>query len=614
MEPTAFRIQDFKSIKDSGVCTLSADGITVLAGENESGKTAVLQALRDFDAEPGTPSNTSDYLPDDDLEKKPRVSVRFKIDWSPIVEDFRSEAKEIPPKFLETLRNAGEIWIHRDLPSGSLSLDKGILSSWSTDSSEKAATAVDASGDEADVSDKSENREIVFVSPEDLLSNLYRFWPSFVYFSSFDDLLPKRISFERLIAPQPEEGSATPALAKKPGPPPRIVLDFLSLAGVDLQLIKKHSDNEKVLANYLAQRNATITDDFLNFWHRDARKREGKKGDSISLRVKHSRDDSGNLFLNFYVHDTSDQYPEQRSKGFLWFLSFYLRLAASNRSGEGRESMLLIDEPGTFLHARAQRDILRLFEERLVDRDTIVYSTHSPYLLPPEKLYRLRVVLKTPGEGTKLLDKLTDVRLTGQEFSDVLSPVLTAIGIDIHDQLKLVAKKNIVVEGISDFFYLHAWRQLLNPAPLAEVNIFPGTGASSTTLLSALFIGWGVTFVVALDHDEEGNAIKKKLVEEMGIPTERVLQPPNACSVEDLFSPNDFNHLLKELGPQYKLNAGEKPSKAINRMGLQKPLVARTFAALARSGTLNPTQTTVEAVKGYLEKIEEALNYEPSLS
>ncbi|MBI3600717.1 MAG: AAA family ATPase [Nitrospinae bacterium] len=42
-----FRIKNYKSIKDSGWCWLASD-LTILAGKNESGKTAILEALRDF--------------------------------------------------------------------------------------------------------------------------------------------------------------------------------------------------------------------------------------------------------------------------------------------------------------------------------------------------------------------------------------------------------------------------------------------------------------------------------------------------------------------------------------------------------------------------------------
>src|SRR5436853_259942 len=49
MKLKKFRVYNYKSIQDSGWCYLSGDNITILAGQNESGKTSILEALRDFD-------------------------------------------------------------------------------------------------------------------------------------------------------------------------------------------------------------------------------------------------------------------------------------------------------------------------------------------------------------------------------------------------------------------------------------------------------------------------------------------------------------------------------------------------------------------------------------
>jgi len=44
----AFQIKNYRSIVDSGICFLSHDNITALIGQNESGKTSVLEALLSF--------------------------------------------------------------------------------------------------------------------------------------------------------------------------------------------------------------------------------------------------------------------------------------------------------------------------------------------------------------------------------------------------------------------------------------------------------------------------------------------------------------------------------------------------------------------------------------
>ena len=48
MKLTAFRIRNFSSIVDTGWQNLSPDNITCLIGQNESGKTSVLEGLKVF--------------------------------------------------------------------------------------------------------------------------------------------------------------------------------------------------------------------------------------------------------------------------------------------------------------------------------------------------------------------------------------------------------------------------------------------------------------------------------------------------------------------------------------------------------------------------------------
>ncbi|MBK8882830.1 MAG: AAA family ATPase [Bacteroidales bacterium] len=50
MKLTAFRIKNFRSIVDTGWQNLSPDNITCLIGQNESGKTSVLEALKIFNS------------------------------------------------------------------------------------------------------------------------------------------------------------------------------------------------------------------------------------------------------------------------------------------------------------------------------------------------------------------------------------------------------------------------------------------------------------------------------------------------------------------------------------------------------------------------------------
>ena len=48
MQLVAFRIQNFRSIVDTGWHQLAHDNITSLIGQNESGKTSILEGLKAF--------------------------------------------------------------------------------------------------------------------------------------------------------------------------------------------------------------------------------------------------------------------------------------------------------------------------------------------------------------------------------------------------------------------------------------------------------------------------------------------------------------------------------------------------------------------------------------
>lgn len=71
-----FRIKNYKSIKDSGDCYLD-DKITILAGKNESGKTAIVEALEDFNANVVI---REDAKPIWDEQVSPEITITISLD------------------------------------------------------------------------------------------------------------------------------------------------------------------------------------------------------------------------------------------------------------------------------------------------------------------------------------------------------------------------------------------------------------------------------------------------------------------------------------------------------------------------------------------------------
>ena len=110
MRLVAFRIQNFRSIVDTGWHQLAHDNITSLIGQNESGKTSILEALKAFHD-----GNLIEDMLRSDLAL-PEVSCRFRIDPSEI--ENRIDLKRVDPEIKKMLGNIESISICRRWENG----------------------------------------------------------------------------------------------------------------------------------------------------------------------------------------------------------------------------------------------------------------------------------------------------------------------------------------------------------------------------------------------------------------------------------------------------------------------------------------------------------------
>ena len=573
LRPIAFRIRDFRSIRDSGICHLSADRITVLAGQNESGKSAILYALRDFDGPEGQPPLTPEYLPEGVVAPRPEVSILFAFDPVDLLSALKEREIYIPKAAEVVIGQTESLWVTRDLQTGKYKLDESLTAMWHA--------AIEAEPEQIPGIKASILDAAAFVS------YLHSLWPAIIHFDAFSDLLPRSM---------PITDST----------PPQAVQDFLQLSDTSIETVKKFAGepHPKLLDNYLSSRSADISGDFRTYWKQGA-----EPSLMVNLRVNAYRDASGKLMLGFYVRDDSDQFPDQRSKGFQWFLSFYLRMTAVAKKREKTQGyFLLVDEPGSYLHARAQRDILELFETRIALEDPVLYTTHSPYLLPAEKLHRVRLVVRTSPSGTRIYDRLTHPDLRGQQLKDTLSPILTSVGLDVSNALQFVRPLNVLVEGITDYFYLSRWATAYGPELMETVNIFPVMGGATMPHFASLFTGWGLPFASLLDSDREGKQVRKKLENDLAVDPARIVHPQDTfVTIEDHLSTVDFRNVLNHIDPDLTIDDGELPSAAIRRQpSLDKVLFARKFCELHSQG-LELDDTSVSAIRNLLLNIRNAL-------
>jgi len=391
--------------------------------------------------------------------------------------------------------------------------------------------------------------------------------PNFILFSSFDDVFPSEI---------PLAEARNNALIND--------LDIIS--DLDLDLIT--TGTAPVKKRHKEQLNIRIQEDYTTFWTQDL----------TNLAIDW---ESGNL--QFFITEGGYFYPpNMRSKGKQWHLAFYVRVSA--RAREDVPNIILIDEPGGYLHAQAQKDIIKKLEDSAKDAP-IIFATHSPYLIKVDELSRIRLILKrSEQEGTRISNKIHK-----DADKETLTPIITAIGLDLSLGLDIAKDNNVIFEGITDYYYLRAFQGLLNFEFKKEVHFIPGTGADKTNLLASLMIGWGFNYCIVLDNDITGRRINDRLLKDFGHTNIKVIlvSENKDYEIEDLFSRGDFiKYVLNEKSSEV---AAKKNSQIIKQKGksYDKVLLSKSFYEKAVKGDISLSATTNNNFKKLLERINSSM-------
>ena len=66
-------------------------------------------------------------------------------------------------------------------------------------------------------------------------------------------------------------------------------------------------------------------------------------------------------------------------------------------------------------------------------------------------------------------------------------------------------RKNLIVEGISDYFYLHAYYKIKGVEEIP--NIIPSTGGDNIPAIASILFGWNCDFNILLDQDDKGHSV-----------------------------------------------------------------------------------------------------------
>ena len=621
-----FQVLNYRNIDDSGWIPL--ERVTAFVGRNESGKTALLKALHKFNPAIEEPYNAQREFPRDrftaeyrDDENWPVCRVKFELS-----DEFREElgdllnGAEVPQKAVLTRSYDGRLEIKYDTevpddPVDPEELTKALdvlakgarrlaapsedqegdaaelrttLVNWADGMKDAVGTLQDLRGEEGvellghvrkEANEHGQPSaadlvEVLLGQVEELLGRantktvleqlneaIEDELPVFIYFENYG-ILDSAVYLPRFL----EELTTDPE-------DPRIRTIDAMFKHVQLTAAEV-ADLGQEKAAAAQSEGQTVTEDMIQS-DQERKELRSVKLNSASLdisnkfsqwfgqrqhKIKYQADGQ---YFRIWVSD--DRRPdvdielESRSKGFQWFFSFYLVFLVESDEGH-EDAILLLDEPGLHLHPTAQQELISFFENLAKD-NPLIYTTHSPFLIDGERLHRIRPVTEDDtGHSRISVDSWPKDRET-------IFPLQAAAGYAMVRGL-FQHKKNVLVEGLTDYLYLHSLNLCCHARGRKglpeDIYITPCGGTKMVGYIASLFLGQQVRPVVLLDGDDAGRARRDALMKELYADYERAVLMlgdvlgKEKCETEDIIGEATILPVLKEVVGKVSLNQDDR--------------------------------------------------------
>lgn len=596
MRLTSAKLRRYRSIEDAGELDVESD-VTCLVGKNESGKTAVLQAMykshpvtaAEFDEGLDYPSRltrerrkTGDTIP---------VSVLTYLlddeDVGAIEATFGTGVLADPKVTVTTgYRFSGDTWTVPYNETAAVDhlrdgLDLPSATQAKVDSASSVAELIAALGEmEAPTAAVTGVLETVGAWREQrlvlaIIDSLKSRRPRFVYFGDYDSM-PGKVAIPDLIKKR-DEGTLSRG--------EQAVLALLDMASVDLEEFQDPESHEHLIRD-LENASNSISSEVFEYWTQNTEL-------AVRLEIIGSAESGAAPpfnkppFLQIRVvnkrHDVSVPFDE-RSRGFVWFFSF-LAYFTHLEENSTQPLILLLDEPGLNLHATAQADLLRFIDERLAPSHQVLFSTHSPFMVDAHKFGRVRTVTDDRQLGTLVSSDIL------RADAETAFPLHAALGIELSQTL-FVGPNVLLVEGPGDVLYLEVLSQALKSEGRVGLDdrlvITPAGGIAKLPAFVTLLGANKLNTVVLVDSSSTDVAPVARLKEAGRLGTGGLVQIGDAvgepdADIEDLFEADLYVALVNDayqgLLSSAKLTVEDLPE--------DKRLVRRVKRAFADKGVNN---------------------------
>jgi hypothetical protein len=540
------RVENFKCIDDS--TEFSIRSLTALVGKNESGKTAVLKAL--YRVNPILPTEAEFH--DTEYPRRRWATYRQRRQKTPdrvvtttwqledadiaVVTEALGPDVHVSPKVVVSkgydnrLRwqiDIDERRVVSNLVRGAKLEADELRNLWTVTSIAELVRVIHAMESptpaQAALLADVQRRFPRGTLDDQAVALLEARLPRFLYFAEYHRL-PAEVAIDELMRRK---------AASQLSVVDTIFLALLELANTTPEELQQIDQFEYLVAE-LESVSQRITREVLQFWSQD-------KALEVDFRCDSARPNDPPPFNTGYIlrtrirnrrHNVTLGFDE-RSAGFIWFFSFLVWLSHVRRDA-GHDYIILLDEPGLGLHARAQMDMMRFIREQLLPAYQVVYTTHSPFMIDAEHIDGLRTVEDSASGATVLGTKVGDRFLSTD--ADTLFPIRAALAYDVARRA-VAGPQTLLLDRPSDILYLKWFsrelqlqsREHLDP----DWSLVPIGGLDAIAPFAALFTGQDQKIVVLTDglmsHPRRLEGLRERGLLQFG----RILRPAFYVDRED---------------------------------------------------------------------------------
>lgn len=558
MKYISFTILNYRAIEGPLEIDFSKNSIVPLVGLNECGKTTILQAIYAFD-----------YMNDNEYQSKhlkdtknlyqtkekdpPLVNAKIEIKSSELMEFINIQIDKYNSTLEESLEELDENEEDYSIKAEEITskrikkvkIDKSNFIGYITIS--------------RDLTSKSYWIENLNEIPErlngEIAESIVRKMPYILYNDDFMDRPPNSIE-----VPLAKPATLTGWLS---------IFERLFIStSSDYSLFKiiKEEDTRRrdaILSDVQEKLNSTLSKAWKNF------SLSGANHISIKLSIEAGPNNSKSLNIQIVEKiNSKERFFDviDRSKGFLWFFNFVMKLEFNPKVIVHNENstIYLLDEPGSYLHYSAQAKLCEKIVDISKKHGIVIFCTHSHTLLNPEIIPLNCIYIVEKDRLKRISAKPIGQIQTKYDSNNAFQPIHEALQISAFEHGS--NKESIVaVEGIFDKYAIELMLDL------NDIAILPGTSANSIIRNIQFLNGYNKNYMALWDNDEEGQKQYKSAIAYFGeheaqkfdlLPK---LEKPKR-RMENMFEESDLAMIANKL----ELEAGANYEKIISTLYYSK--------------------------------------------